>query len=172
MTNYWPSNFHLEDVSTPAQILESAGYEWDVNSNGQLQLIFQESLADHNYETIIVHAKHVSSNRTKTLFSVSHRTGNPYPVRIEPTADELPNYLKKSYTTNSTASLLSSFDIKGKTITNEWVCDTPSEFRRKLSDVFNLGTLKADILSLLAGPKSLDPGDDSKGGGATVPPSK
>jgi hypothetical protein len=39
----------------------------------------------------------------------------------------------------------------GKQVENEWVSDTPSEFRKQLQRVFNLEVLKSRIVNLLAG---------------------
>jgi hypothetical protein len=33
-------------------------------------------------------------------------------------------------------------------VVNQWVSDTPSEFRKKLSEAFNLGIIKREILNL------------------------
>jgi hypothetical protein len=80
-------------------------------------------------------------------------------VTIQPEIDDLPNYLKKSYTreTMSTVAALAasiseiSGQVRERTIKNEWVAETPSEFRSKLHDVFNLGSVKYTVLSLVTG---------------------
>jgi hypothetical protein len=36
----------------------------------------------------------------------------------------------------------------GVPLDNKWVSDTPSEFRKKLSEAFNLGIIKREILNL------------------------
>jgi hypothetical protein len=97
---------------------------------------------------LIVHAKHVPSNRTVTLFSVVHRADAPYPARIQPRNEELPNFLKKTYFKSGVADLAAQ--INGEVLTDNWVCDTPNEFRSRLEDVFDLGAVKSEILNLIA----------------------
>jgi hypothetical protein len=63
--------------------------------------------------------------------------------------------LRKSYHEPAIGGLgaLSNLMInpQGRTITNKWVAETPSEFRRILKEVFNLGTVKSDVLNLVCG---------------------
>lgn len=152
MTNYWPSDLNLEDTSSPLEIIKDAKQEWRDQSDGQLILVIQEAESSNKNDMMIVHAKHAPSNRTVTLFSVIHRLGSPYPARIQPQGDELPDAFKKSYYQHGFAELASlTGTVTGRNVTNEWICDTPSEFRSKLQKVFNLGTLKADVLSLVSG---------------------
>jgi hypothetical protein len=98
---------------------------------------------------LIVHAKHVPSNRTVTLFSVVHRPGAPYPAKIQPRDDELPDILKKSYYRPGIADL-AMIKTSGQHVTNQWVCDTPAEFRSEVQKVFNLGVIKSEVLSLVS----------------------
>ncbi len=159
MTSFWPTGLDMNDTSSPLEILESANQEWTENSEGLLTIIIQEAESTTNDHMLIVHAKHVPSNRTVTLFSVVHRHDAPYPARIQPRDDELPDILKKSYYRPGIADLGAGIaNMAGRNITNKWVCDTPSEFRSRLSDAFNLGTLKSEILSLVSGaaPRLID----------------
>jgi hypothetical protein len=96
MSNFWPKGFELTDTESPRQILETAQREWNAESSGVLTLVFQETKSESGNDMIIVHAKHVPSNRTVTLFSVIYRPNTPYPATIQPKDDILPNYLKKS----------------------------------------------------------------------------
>jgi hypothetical protein len=100
---------------------------------------------------IIVHAKHVPGNRTTTLFSVISRPNAPYPATIQPKEDVLPNALKKTYYKPGVLDGLESKVITaGQKITNQWVSDSPSEFRTNLEQAFNLSFVKSAILNLLA----------------------
>jgi hypothetical protein len=101
---------------------------------------------------IIVHAKHVANNRTATLFSIVHQPNKPYPVKIQPKKEELPDFLKKSYgqgpLTSDRQSAMERLKLVPILFDNQWVSDTPSEFRENLSQVFNLGIIKREILNL------------------------
>ncbi|NKC15250.1 MAG: hypothetical protein GKR94_24570 [Gammaproteobacteria bacterium] len=143
MSEFWPLNLNLSDTADPLEILGQAKQEWIERSDGLLSLEIQQAESENQNHMLIVHAKHVPSNRTVTLFSIVHRPGSPYPARIEPR--DLPNFLKKSYYQRSVISKFGE-----KEITNEWVCDTPAEFRSQLKRAFNLGNIKADLLSLVA----------------------
>lgn len=154
MSNFWPKGLELTDTESPKQILETAQREWKSESGGTLTLVFQETKSESGNDMIIVHAKHVPSNRTVTLFSVIYRPNTPYPATIQPKDDVLPNYLKKSYykpgTIDSTLTGSGVLNFQGHQVTNDWVSDAPAEFRRKLEEVFNLGIVKSEILSLVS----------------------
>lgn len=155
MSKYWPDGFELSDTQSPIEIIRDAQTEWESSSGGVLALILQEAESQSGYDMIVIHAKHVASNRTASLFSVVSRKGNPYPARLQPKDDQLPNFFKKSYKTSNLSSLaaISSSVIRQlneeKWVTNEWVADTPGEFRDKLEKVFNLGNIKSEILNLI-----------------------
>jgi hypothetical protein len=168
MSNFWPKGIEISDTQSPMQILETAQEEWVNNSNGVMTLRLQGTKSESGNDMIIVHAKHVPSNRTITLFSVIYRPNTPYPATIQPKEDELPNYLKKSYYPNTFSerqsrlkeemrkvsiietSKLAEVYREEQKVNNIWVSDDPSEFREKLEKVFNLGIVKADILNLLS----------------------
>jgi hypothetical protein len=165
MSNFWPSGIELSDTQSPKDILETAQEDWHTSSDGVMELVLQDAESNSGNSMIIVHAKHVASNRTATLFSVVHRPGNPYPATIQPKDEDLPDFLKKSYSYKPPSRVITSFDEQlridaqlrinaqllgaaGKSISNEWVSDTPTEFRRKLAEAFNLGIIKREILNL------------------------
>ncbi|MEM6839918.1 MAG: hypothetical protein AAF609_24160 [Cyanobacteria bacterium P01_C01_bin.120] len=151
MSNFWPKGLDLKDISSPHTILEAARQDWHEHSNGLLTLVIQETESEEGNAMLIVHAKHVPSNRTVTLFSVVHRADGPYPARIQPRNEELPNFLKKTYNQSGTANLAKTLSaLTAGTVTNPWVCDTPGEFRSRLEDVFDLGAVKSEILNLIA----------------------
>lgn len=153
MTNFWPDGIEVSDTASPLEILKSAQSDWVKRSDGVLTLILQETESRSGQDMIIVHAKHEPSNRTATLFSIVHRPDAPYPTRIQPRDNDLPDLLKKSYykpgisNINLAVGLIPS---TGKTVTNEWVCDTPMEFREQLAEVFNLGAIKGEVLNLVS----------------------
>lgn len=156
MSNFWPDGLELNDTISPMKILELAQEDWDTNSGGVLTLVLQEAQSTTNLDMIIVHAKHMLSGRTTTLFTVAHRPNAPYPATIQPKDDDLPDFLKKSYYKPGLADLGGAVSVafkggtQGHNVTNEWVSDTPQEFRTNLTKIFNHGVIKADILSLIS----------------------
>lgn len=152
MSNFWPEGIELSDTQSPKEILQSAQVEWQTGSDGVMELVLQDAKSKSGNSMIIVHAKHIMSNRTATLFSIVCRPNHPYPVMIQPKDEDLPDFLKKSYYEPGLSGLAnintSLFGTQGKKISNEWVADTPPEFRKKLADAFNLGIIKSEILNL------------------------
>ena len=152
MSSFWPEGIKLSDTQAPREILEAAQEDWQTNSDGIMDLILQDAESESGNSMIVVHAKHVLSNRTATLFSVVHRPDHPYPVTIQIKEENLPNFLKKSYYRSGSASLFGTqaniASLTGGTVSNRWVSDTPPEFREKLADAFNLGAVKGEILNL------------------------
>jgi len=155
MSNFWPTNFALNDTESPMEILETARKQWESESGNNLTLVLEPAKSQGGYDMIIIHARHVPSSRTTTLFSITHRPNAPYPLTINPKDDELPLFLQRSYYEPGSAGfsnikLALGGGTPGHTVTNEWVCDTPGEFRDKLATVFNLGMVKCEVLSLVA----------------------
>ena len=154
MADFWPSGLELTDSQSPIEILQEAQRDWESSSGGVMALVLQSAESDSGNDMIIVHAKHLPSNRTASLFSVVFRPANPYPVTIQPKDDELPDFLKKSYYVpghDPVGSLLARSSlpsVEGRTVTNQWVSDTPSEFREKLREVFNLGLARSEVVNL------------------------
>lgn len=152
MSTFWPDGLELTDTQSPREILSVAKENWQQNSSGVMDLVLQDAASETGNSIIVVHAKHIPSNRTATLLSVVHRDGQPYPVTIEPKDEDLPSFLRKSYYEPNRLSL---FEINkqitgltGETVSNPWVSDTPMEFRKKLADAFNLGVVKGKLLNL------------------------
>lgn len=151
MSDFYPAGLKLNDTQTPMEILRVAQEDWNTNSSGLLALVLQEAKSQSGNDMIIVHAKHVPSNRSATLFSVVHRPSAPYPVNIQTKEDDLPNVLKKSYYKPGFTDVgVAMGGIRGHTIENKWVSDTPADFREKLKEVFNLGLVKSAILNLVS----------------------
>lgn len=168
MTSYWPSNLELSDTAAPMDILRDASEDWKVNSQGLLELVIQIAQSKSGNDMILVHAKHIPSNRTASLLSVVMRPNNPYPARIQPKEDELPNFFKKTYvksghdaSSQGIESALRSMQGFQLTETNQWVAETPSEFRAKLADALNLGALKSIVLNLVARDTQPETDDES-----------
>jgi hypothetical protein len=164
VAEFWPAGLDLDDTSSPLEILEMANQEWAEHTSGLLALVIQEAESTNGNHLLIVHAKHVPSNRTVTLFSVVHRPGAPYPATILPRDNELPDILKKSYYRPGFAEVSAGFrGLEGRRVENDWVSDTPSEFRSQLRNVFKLGILKSEVLSLVSGAASSSRTGDETG---------
>jgi hypothetical protein len=72
-------------------------------------------------------------------------------VTIQTKEKDLPTFLKKTYYKPGLdigASVIGS--MQGHHVENEWVSDTPAEFRDKLETAFNLGVVKFEVLSLIS----------------------
>jgi len=167
MGNFWPSDLDLTDTQSPREILEAATADWHTNSDGVMTLVLQDATSKSGNPMIIVHAKHVPSNRTTKVLSVIHRPDNPYPVAIQLEDENLPDFLKKSYTRPSPAGVAVSVAefIAEHQVSNRWVSETPAEFRKKLAEAFNQGVVKSRILNLISytpdTPEAPDDDDDA-----------
>jgi hypothetical protein len=96
-----------------------------------------------------------------------HRPNYPYPVTIQLEAENLPDFLKKTYSSPILGGMdIMAINLRGgdQTVSNPWVSDTPAEFRRKLAEAFNEGIIKSIILNLAS-----DSPDVSKGGAQEDP---
>lgn len=173
MTDFWPEGISIADSQSPKGILMAADEQWRTKSDGVFSLDIQEATSTKGHTMLIVHARHEPTNRTVKLFKVVHRATAPYPVTIQPREEDLPNFLKKSYFAPSfTSSFTTMGDFahamrtmsEGRMVENEWVADTPGEFRDQLKGAFNLGIVKASILALVA------EGDDSTERESESPP--
>lgn len=151
MGKFFPAGIALDDTQAPIEILQEAVLEWETETGGQLTLVLQNATTKDGDDMVIVHGKHVPSNRTITFFSIVSRPGSPYPVRIQTKNNELPVFYRKKYYQPGLAEAMTfKADLQGRTVTNDWVAETPSEFRNKLSDAFNQGIVKSEILNLLS----------------------
>lgn len=151
MSSFWPSGINLDDTQSPKEILNVAQGDWYTNGAGRIELVLQDTLSRSGDVMIIVHAKHIPSSRTTTLLSVIHRPDKPYPVTIQTDDENLPNFLKKSYTSGVSNAITSSLMMTEYTVSNQWVSDTPAEFRKKLREAFSLGSVNSKILNLISG---------------------
>jgi hypothetical protein len=168
--SFFPSGIELSDIRSPLEILAEARDDWHVRSNGQLDLRISEAVREDDDELIWdLFVYHAPSKRLAKILSVAHRPADSYPVEIRPETFDLPRYLKKSYTVqrrrSSSASILSSYtrvlaesypELATEKVINEWVCDKPAEFRKKLQKALTLGSVEALINNIIAGPPSVD----------------
>lgn len=151
MSNFWPNGLDISDTQSPREILKVAQEDWHQSSGGVMELILQDAKATTDDVMVIVHAKHVASNRTSKLFSIVHRPNNPYPVTIQLENKDLPNFLRKTYSrSNSSLSAALEAMATNQTVSNPWVSDTPAEFREKLAKAFNEGSLKSIVFNLVS----------------------
>jgi hypothetical protein len=151
MSNFWPSDLDISDTVTPREILKTAKDDWLTGSNGVMDLVLQDAKSKSGNPIIIVHAKHVPSNRTVTIFTIIFRPNKPYPVTIELEQEDLPAFLKKSYSRPSAMDFTTAvLGAKGQAVSNPWVAETPAEFRKKLADALNSGAIKGQIINLLS----------------------
>ncbi|QGJ70949.1 Hypothetical protein PBC10988_26520 [Planctomycetales bacterium 10988] len=161
MSSFWPSGIELKNIQSPIEILKEAQRDWDSNSDGILNLVLNtikvEGINGLLIEMrIIVDIKHIPSNRTATVFTVLHRQNSPYPVSIILEEEELPDILRKSYTVSGRKGIETVLEsVRGTketiTVNNEWVADTPLEFRENLQKVFNRSYLKSMVTNLISG---------------------
>ena len=157
MSEFWPEDLDLNDTQSPLEILESARDEWANESGGTLNLVLQKTTSTDDNTCIVVHALHPASNRTAALLSVFHRPGSPYPTTISLRKDELPKVLQSSYYEPSIVDMAGGLTgilagKSGKVVQNQWVSNTPGEFREKLKRALRDGSIKSHILNLFAVP--------------------
>jgi hypothetical protein len=162
MSTFWPEGIELKDTQSPREILKTAQDDWQKSSDGVMGLVLQDAESKSGNSMIIVHAKHISSNRTATLFSIVHRPNCPYPATIQPEEENMPEFLKKTYLNPDVRSafdqqyrtgkleITGKLDISQTFLTNQWVSETPVEFRKKLAEAFNLGSIKSTVLNLVS----------------------
>ena len=78
----------------------------------------------------------------------------------QPKDEDLPDCLMKSYYRPGIANI--DISMGGTLVTNEWVSDTPAEFRAKLIEAFNLSAIKTAIWSLVPSDSSETSGGDEE----------
>jgi hypothetical protein len=159
LAKFFPAGLDARDSSSPADILLEARTQWERESSGALTLDFTNDEIKEGLAVTFVRVIHLPSQRSASLFEVGHRPDTPYPVAIQPDDDDLPKLLRKSYyepgspgLTNWNAMMAAATLAKteGKTVKNDWVADTPAEFRAMLEKAFNLGYVKGIVVNLLA----------------------
>ena len=155
MSEYWPDDLDLTDTRSPLEILESVRQELIAMSGHRLTLDVIGTETGDGRVSIPVYAREMSAFRAAMLLEVTHRAGFHYPARIIPVTEELPDFLKKEYWKPGAvrdfglSPALRSMEVFGTQVTNEWVCDTPTEFSDKLQQVLKRAEVKRALLGLL-----------------------
>jgi hypothetical protein len=156
--SFWPDDIAAADAISPRQIMKSAGDELTHRTQVLTVSVDENHLADR-----IVLAFRVINTEYLidfNLFEVSHRLDQTYPVRIDPPASDIPEFLqRKRYVPGQPGLATGALSLNiqaftqgkpGKYVENEWVCVTPAEFKEKLKKLFALDHVKTRIISLQA----------------------
>lgn len=165
MTDFWPRGLDIDYCDSPEEILDVAERGWRERSGGLLLLDVDRSNYDDGCTKLTVRAIHVPSKNSATLFYVFRRFDSPYPASFALIDEEIPVRLKAARYEPGTLDLYgaASFVKEGRTVENEWVCETPEEFRDKLQKVVDHPRVKSRVVNLVA--KARDPketpGDES-----------
>lgn len=150
---FWPDEINSEEVLSPSEIMKYAGDELE-NKTGRLTVSIEQSHLDDR----VVWAFDVQdqqSNRILNLFEASHQIDQSYPVVIKPPTRDIPEFLMRKRIVPGRPPLVQSLHdemIAGtppEIVENEWVCGTPSEFKKKLTTLFAEDYIKSKIISLL-----------------------
>ncbi len=164
MGSFWPKGIDIKDVAAPYEILQLANQDWLTESEGLLSLVIQEKEPEEGMEEFIVHALHIPSDRSVTLFSVTQLGDTPYPARITLRGDRIPIFLQKEYHRTKKGILADAnalYESK-ELIANKWVSETPADFRKHLSEALNSSETKSVVFSLLASIKGTDDSDEDE----------
>jgi hypothetical protein len=160
--SFFPSDLEIANAQSPLDILSEAKNEWDTKGQGIVTLLVDEgrpaSQGDSDLTLIHVYALHIPSERVESLLTVIYASGKPYPARINPEKDDIPEYLRKERFVPARKSGLMppsilqaiSEAIPAHTVTEEWVCESPDEFRKQLSKALTLGRVKSAITNIIA----------------------
>lgn len=163
--SFFPSDLEIINAQSPLDILSEAKDEWDAKGQGVVTLLVDEgrstlrSHGDIDVTLIRVYALHIPTERVESLLTVIHVSGKPYPARINPEKEDIPAYLRKERFVPAKKaglmppSILQSISeaIPAHTVTEEWVCESPEEFRRQLAKALTLGHVKSAITNIIAG---------------------
>ena len=172
MAKYFPRDINISDISPPLAILRDAQSEWEEATGGALALDIDVGISDKGLSLISVRAVRRANDRSATLFRVTHRQDNPYPAAVIPEGEDLPTPLRKTYFQRGfpslggiNAAVLAStmMNSEGKMSTNEWVADTPAEFRELLEKALTRGYAKGVILNLIASASLVQEGVEKSG---------
>ena len=170
MSKFFPKGISTQDTKSPAFILREAKAQWERETGKVLTLDLETRIDTPPLAVVFVRAVHCESERSALLFRVAHREGVPYPATIEREEEDLPIALRKTYYRpgiSGIAAMVSAAgygQTEGRTIKNDWVAETPSEFRELLERAFNLGYVKGAVINLIAFDESSD-GDKVVSGG-------
>lgn len=130
MAEFWPSGFNITDTASPYEILNQASEEWAEEGGGLLRLIIDQEDTVLS-STFDVHAEHVPSKRTISLFSVTHLRARPYPSEI-------------GISWYGHSEMIAGIVVNQPS--QKLVARTPERFRELLRAVFNRDDLKSELL--------------------------
>jgi hypothetical protein len=156
----WPTDLHTDDVRTPTEILVEQAQLLEKETKG----VLQGRVTEPEVEGRKILAFEVVAPRipvTTRLFEVQQSPQLEYPVAIIPPNVAIPDYLKREvYRPSGMEAVLAGPVVAGRMETNEWVADTPLEFRKKLEKLLSSSGVKAILYSLLARSKRTNPASE------------
>lgn len=175
--SFFPHDLEIVNVQSPLDILSEAKNEWDAEGQGVIKLLVVEGRStipattpDIVYACIRVYAQHIPTERIEHLLTVIHVCDKPYPARIELVKEDIPaNLRKERFVPARSGGLLSSDLFKtlneaapAHTVSEEWVCQSPGEFRKQLAKALTRGSVKSAITNIIAAStKETDPSSPS-----------
>ena len=159
--SFFPRDLEIVNVQSPLDILSEAKNEWDAEGQGVITLLVVEGRSttpDIVYACIRVYAQHIPTERIEYLLTVIHVCDKPYPARIELVKEDIPaNLRKERFVPAMRGGLVSSdfFERVNKaapahTVSEEWVCQSPGEFRKQLAKALTRGSVKSAITNIIA----------------------
>lgn len=155
---FWPTDIDSQEIASPNDILMQAATELTKRTRKLTAMIRESTLDDR--VVLAFEVINTATLRTLNLFEVAHRVGIYYPLVINPPASDIPEFLKKKRFVAGTPSPFQRHEVvralsglsgtPGYYVDNEWVCSTPMEFSKKLTDLLSQDYIKAKVISLLA----------------------
>ncbi len=161
MVNFWPKNLVLKNSASPFEIIEEAKKDWFEKSQGLIRLEIHPLGNRDGLSHYAISALHIPTDRSTTLFELSHREGAVYPIKIKPRPDPIPNSLRKTYYQPGFGEIKPEF--QGRLVENKLVAQNPFEFTNNLSEVLTSDETTAEILSLTIPASEFQIPDDSEG---------
>jgi hypothetical protein len=167
--SFFPSDLEIANLQSPLDILSEAKLEWDSKGQGIISLLVDEGHStfgsDSQFVMIHVYALHIPSQRLARLLTVVHVTEKPYPARIDPEKEDIPDYLRKESAGPVSPPPQAFIETIRASVSqykrvDEWVCESPDEFRRQLVKALNLGSVKATVTNIV----TVSSADDEAGG--------
>jgi len=155
--SFWSDDINADEVLSPEDIMKDAGDELH-SRTGKLIVSIRKSRLDDRV-VLAFEVLNRETQRACTLLEVSHRTDQSFPVLINPPEWDIPNFLKRRRyvpgkrgafaSLGALAAAQQMMGEPGRYVENEWVCATPSEFKDKLTKLFDQDRVKYRIISLL-----------------------
>jgi hypothetical protein len=154
--SFWPNDIIVERNNSPRDIMMRAGDELRTRTKVLSVSVRENQLSDRVVLRFIV--KNEAYSLEYNLLEASHRPDQSYPVAIEPPASDIPDFLKRERYIPGSPGLMAHSALTmhilgaspGRTVKNEWVCATPTEFTEKLKELFALDYVKSNLVSLQA----------------------